>query len=116
MENQENEVMENQENKANVVEVATPIEAVATEAAKVLIIEQGDLAQINKNRAQEQQILAAIGMLETKKVEMIAQIGQLKRNLEDAIKFSLSKIGIEEQNFINYAINPTTGEVIKKQV
>jgi hypothetical protein len=54
-------------------------------------------------------------MLETKKVEMIAQIGQLKKNLEDAIKFSLSRIGIEEKDFPTYAINPNTGEVIQKQ-
>lgn len=106
--------MENQETEANVVEIAAPVQEEASEGVKILVIDKNDLAQINKNRVQEQQILSAIGMLETKKVEMIAQIGQLKKNLEDAVKFSLAKIGIEEKDFINYAINPNTGEVVKK--
>ncbi len=88
---------------------------VSEEVTKVLIIDKDDLTQINKNRNQEQQIFSAIGMLETRKIEMIAQVGQIKKNLEDAIKFSLSKLGIEEKDFPTYAINPNTGEVIKKQ-
>ena len=103
------------EKETNIIEiVGEATEEKQNEAVKVLIIDKNDLVQINKNRAQEQQILAAIGMLETKKVEMIAQIGQLKKNLEDSIKNSLSRIGITENDFVNYAINPTTGEVVKK--
>jgi hypothetical protein len=90
-------------------------EIIDINTAKVLIIEKNDLAKINENRMREQQILSAIGMLEVKKVEMIAQIGQIKNSLEESIKFALARIGIDDKEFVNYAINPNNGEVVKKQ-
>lgn len=94
--------------ESNVVEMGKTTE-------KQLIINKDDLVQINKNRTQEQQILSAIGILEVKKMEMIAQISQIKTNLDNSVKDSLKKLGIEEKDFHSYVINPTTGEVSKNK-